>query len=171
MINNFFFDRDGVINLDTKYPYHKSEIKFINDTIKFLEYLTRRKKKIFIITNQSGISRGYYKIEDFLSLNTFFENYFKKNQIKISKTYFCPHLPNKNCKCRKPNNGLLLKAINEFKLNPKSSIMIGDKLSDVLAGINSGFKRNFLVSNKKIKDLKDPRVFQIKNVLEIKKFL
>ena len=170
-IQNFFFDRDGVINVDTSYPYQKSEIKFINETINFLKYLTFKKKKIFIITNQSGINRGYYSTEDFLSLNTFFENYLKKNSIKIYKTYYCPHSPEENCICRKPNNGLIKKALKEFNLRPHDSVMIGDQLSDVYAGIKSGFKLNFLVSRKKTVFFNDKKFLVIKNIDEIKKFL
>jgi len=131
IIENFFFDRDGVINVDTGYPYQKSEIRFINQTVKFLKYLTKKKKRIFIVSNQSGINRGYYTTKDFLSINTFFENYFNLHFIKIDKTYFCPHLPSENCICRKPNNGLIKRAIKEFNLNPKNSVMIGDKVSDI----------------------------------------
>lgn len=170
-IKNFFFDRDGIINVDTSYPYQKSEIKFIDQSIKFLKYLTFRKKKIFIITNQSGINRGYYSTKDFLSLNTFFEDYFKKQSIKIYKTYYCPHLQEENCICRKPNNGLIKKALKEFNLRPHDSVMIGDQLSDVYAGIKSGFKLNFLVSRKKNIIFNDGRILVIKNVDEIRNFL
>ena len=170
-IKNFFFDRDGVINVDTSYPYQKSEIKFINETIKFLKYLTLKKKKIFIITNQSGINRGYYSTKDFLSLNTFFENYLKKQSIKIYKTYYCPHLPEENCICRKPNNGLIKKALKEFNLRPQDSVMIGDQLSDVYTGIKSRFKINFLVSKKKNVSFNNKKFVVIKNINEIKNFL
>lgn len=170
-MKNFFFDRDGIINLDTEYPYHKSEIKFINETIQFLKYLSKKDKKIFIVTNQSGINRGYYKTEDFLTLNTYFEDYFKKNSILISKTYYCPHLPGENCICRKPQNGLIKRALKEFNLSSNDSVMIGDKLSDVNAGINSGFKKNFLVTYKNNIYLKNPKILCVKQIKEIKNFI
>ena len=171
IIKNFFFDRDGIINIDTSYPYQSSEIKFIEDTINLLKYLTKKKRNIFIVTNQSGINRGFYTIKDFLLLNTFFENYFKFKSINITKTYYCPHLPNQNCICRKPKNGLILKALKEFNLKSFNSTMIGDKIIDVEAGINSGFKKNFLISSKKRINVKNPKVLVLKSVKEIKDYL
>jgi len=85
-------------------------------------------------------------MEMFNKLNDWMIAKFKENGVTIEKTYFCPHKPEDHCFCRKPNPGLILNAIHEFQIDPKESIMIGDKNSDIQAAKNAGIPRTFLFS-------------------------
>ena len=100
-----FIDRDGVLVEDTGYVHKIEDFKLVNNTIKGLKLL--KNYKLFIITNQSGIGRGIYKIQDFLKFNNHLINTLKKYNIKIIKTYFCHHKPEDKCNCRKPKTKFL----------------------------------------------------------------
>ena len=96
--------------------------------------------KLFIITNQSGIGRGIYKIQDFLKFNNYLISILKKHNIKIIKTYYCPHKPEDNCDCRKPKTKFLKEAEKELGINLKKSFVVGDRKSDFEMGKNAGCK-------------------------------
>ena len=95
-----FVDRDGVITEDIGYVHKIEDFKLVPNAIEGLKLL--KDYKLFIITNQSGIGRCYYKIEDFLNYNKRVLKELQKHIIKIEKTYYCPHKPEDNCECRKP---------------------------------------------------------------------
>lgn len=138
-----FLDRDGVINRDFGYVYKIEDFKIIPGVLKALKGFLKLNYKIFIITNQSGIQRGYYSLKDFEILTKHMLEIFKKNNIFITKVYYCKHLS--GCENRKPNPGMILRAKKEFNIDLKNSILVGDKQSDIQAGINAGISRNFLV--------------------------
>jgi D-glycero-D-manno-heptose 1,7-bisphosphate phosphatase len=109
---------------------------------------------IIIITNQAGIAKGKYSEEQFLELTKWMENQFLLKGIKIAKTYYCPYHIDAIIKKyrqdsydRKPNPGMILRAIKEFNIDPQNSILIGDKESDIQAGNLASIKNNFLISN------------------------
>lgn len=130
-----FLDRDGIINKDIGYAYKPSDIEFMPGIFQLCETFNQRGYIIIIVTNQSGIARGYYSEDDFQALNRWIEKEFLQRGIHISATYHCPHHPEISgpCDCRKPQAGMLLSAIKHYKIDPQSSIMIGDKLSDMQA--------------------------------------
>lgn len=145
-----FLDRDGVINIDYGYVSRKEEFIFNDDIFKVCREARKKNYKIFIITNQAGIGRGYYTKQEYLNLSMWVESFFQKKEIKIDKTYFCPHHPihglgkyKKDCKYRKPYPGMILRAKCEYKLNIEDSILIGDKISDIEAGDAAGIKKLF----------------------------
>jgi D,D-heptose 1,7-bisphosphate phosphatase len=132
-----FFDRDGVLNYDYGYVYKFKEFNWMKGSLSALKFLTKKKYKIFIITNQSGIARGYFTKKDFLFLNRRIKNFLKKKKIIISKIEYCPHHPTqgigiykKNCKCRKPGNLMIKNIFKKWNINKKESFMIGNKKSD-----------------------------------------
>ena len=128
-------------------------------------YFLAKKYLLFIATNQSGIARGYYKESDFFKLCDYMLKEFTKQGIKIDKIYHCPHL--EGCECRKPKAGMLLKAKDEFNLDMKNSIFIGDNLSDMQAGLNADIGTLILVNEEK----KEGDFFrQFKNLKEILSF-
>ena len=96
-------DRDGTINIDYEYISKVEDFKFLPDSIKALKLLSSTYYKLIIISNQSGIGRGYYTIEDYNKVTNYMLKELKKNNIRIDKIYFCPHAPEENCECRKPN--------------------------------------------------------------------
>ncbi|MDR2081087.1 MAG: D-glycero-beta-D-manno-heptose 1,7-bisphosphate 7-phosphatase [Campylobacteraceae bacterium] len=156
-----FLDRDGVINIDKGYVYKKKDFIFAPDVFETLRYLQSRHYLLFIITNQSGIARGYYTEGDFLKLTKYMMHEFAKRDIKITKLYYCPHTPEENCQCRKPNPKMLLDAQKEFDIDMNASWLIGDKQSDIEAGFNAGIKNTVYLGEGettaayKIKSLKE----------------
>ena len=108
-----FLDRDGTINYDKHYLYKQEDFEFIPGAIEGMQILQSMDYKLIIITNQSGIARGLYAVEDFYKLNEWMLETLVKNGVKIEAVYFCPHLPNASlheyrleCDCRKPALGL-----------------------------------------------------------------
>lgn len=160
-----FLDRDGVINIDKKYVYKIEDFEFCDGIFELCRYFLAKKYLLFIATNQSGIARGYYKESDFFKLCDYMLKEFTKQGIKIDKIYHCPHL--EGCECRKPKAGMLLKAQDEFNLDMKNSIFIGDNLSDMQAGLNADIGTLILVNEEK----KEGDFFrQFKNLKEILSF-
>jgi D-glycero-D-manno-heptose 1,7-bisphosphate phosphatase len=143
-----FLDRDGVVNMETDYVWRVEDFNFVDDIFRLCEKFQTEGYKIFIITNQSGISRGYYSENDFLHLTDWMLARFLENGITISKVYFCPHHPDITgpCNCRKPNPGLIKQAEMEFDIDLSNSILIGDNISDIMAGKNAGVGLNILTT-------------------------
>jgi len=143
-----FLDRDGVINIDYGYVYKVDNFHFRDGIFDFVQKFYKQGFHIFVITNQSGIARGYYLEDDFLTITKFMESEFLKNGIKISKVYYCPCHPNisQNCECRKPKPTMILQAKDEFQIDLSKSILVGDKLSDIESGKRAGVGQNFLLA-------------------------
>ena len=101
--------------------------------------------EIIVITNQSGIGRGYYTQEDFLNLTNWMIKEFNKNKIEILKVYFCPHSPSEDCECRKPKIGMITQSLNDFDIDLQNSWLIGDKTSDIQTAINANIPNKILI--------------------------
>lgn len=143
-----FLDRDGVVNKEINYVNRIEDFNFVDDIFNLCKYFQRAGYKIFIITNQAGISRGYYTENDFLNLTSWMVNRFLENGIDITKVYYCPHHPEITgpCDCRKPNPGMIKQAEIEFDIDVSNSILIGDNISDIMAGKNAGVGLNILTT-------------------------
>jgi D-glycero-D-manno-heptose 1,7-bisphosphate phosphatase len=146
-----FLDRDGVINIDYGYVYKKENFKFVEGifelcrTAKWLGY------SIFVITNQAGIGRGYYTEQDFLNLNDWMCEVFIENGVVIEKVYFCPShaehglgMYKIDSPFRKPGPGMILQAAEEYGIDLSRSVLVGDKETDIQAGIIAGVGCNLL---------------------------
>jgi len=144
-----FLDRDGVINIDKSYVYKIEDFEFTEGIFEVLKTLQDRGYKLFIVTNQSGIGRGYYSEDDFQKLMEYVLKEFEKRDIHIQKVYHCPHYPKNICDCRKPKPGMLLKAKEEFDIDMQNSWMIGDKKSDVEVGKNAGVGKTVFIGENK----------------------
>jgi len=142
-----FLDRDGVINVDKGYVYKKEDFIFAPFVFETLRYFVQKGYLLIIVTNQSGIARGYYSEADFLALNDYMLKEFEREDIKISKVYYCPHAPEADCECRKPHAKMLLDAKAEFDIDLEASWLIGDKESDIEAGLNAGVKNLILLGD------------------------
>ena len=105
--------------------------------------------EIIIITNQSGIGRGYYSNNDFTNLTNWMINEFKKNNVNILKVYHCPHTSDENCNCRKPKIGMIQQSLNDFDIDLENSWLIGDKKSDIETAINANISNKILISQDK----------------------
>ena len=168
-----FLDRDGVINIDKGYVYKWENFEFIKGTIKALKKIQSLQYKIIVVTNQSGIARGFYTESEFQVLNKTFLNYLDSKNIVVNGIYHCPHHPLfskgefSDCYCRKPKPGLFLKAAKENKIVLSESIAIGDKDSDLIAAKKAGIKKRFLIKNNQYKSYSnDLYKSSYKNLLE-----
>ncbi len=165
-IKAVFLDRDGTININKpEYTHKKEDFKLFPETVPALKKLSKTDYKIIIVTNQSGIARGYFKEVEVKKLHKWMASDFKKRGIRIDKVYYCPHGPDDNCFCRKPKPGMLLKANKDFGLNLSKSWFIGDGKVDVIAGREANVK-TIKIGEKTPKDLKLEPNYYAKNVLE-----
>lgn len=155
-----FVDRDGTINKDTVHLFRKEEFEFLPDADKAISDLKKKGYLVIVITNQAGIAKGLYKAEDVDILHDYVDFLLtEKHSVVADSYYYCPHHPKAvidelrlECRCRKPAPGLILKAADEFKkigvtIDFESSFTIGNRISDVLAGINAGTGKNILVGS------------------------
>jgi D-glycero-D-manno-heptose 1,7-bisphosphate phosphatase len=147
-----FLDRDGVVNVDHGYVYQSTGFEFIDGVFSTCKAFYDKGYKIIVVTNQSGIGRGYYTEADFLALTDWMKAQFDAHQVSIADVYFCPHHPKnalpaylKECGCRKPAPGMLLQGINDHNIDPTNSIMVGDKFSDMQAALNANIATKVLV--------------------------
>lgn len=132
-----FLDRDGTINVEKNYLYKVEDFEFLPGVIEGLKLLQDAGFLLIIITNQSGIARGYYTEEDFNRLNNWMLNQLTEYGVNITRVYYCPHLPNAavkeyriDCECRKPKLGMYYQAIHDYDINLGISYVIGDKIRD-----------------------------------------
>ena len=151
-IKTIFLDRDGVINKEVNYLHKIDDFEFIDGIFKTCLYFQNLSYKIIIITNQSGISRGYYSESDYHLVTEWMLSQFAKHNINILDIFHCPHGPNSSCKCRKPMPGMFLNAKTKHNIDMKNSWMIGDKEVDVTAANASGIKSTILVRSGHIID-------------------
>jgi D-glycero-D-manno-heptose 1,7-bisphosphate phosphatase len=156
MVNKaLFLDRDGIINEDSAYVYRSQEFIFVDGIFELCRYFVNQGYRLFIITNQAGIGRGFYSENDFDKLMAWVSEEFAKQNIVIEKSYYCPHHPiagighyKTNCNCRKPEAGMLLAAAKEFDLDLSESLLIGDKTCDIEAGKRAGLKKSYLIKSR-----------------------
>ena len=146
-----FLDRDGVINVDHGYVHKVKDFQFIEGIFEFCRLAAYKGYLLFVITNQAGIGRGYYTEFDFDFLTNWMCKKFLADNVRISKVYYSPFHPvfglgryKKDDESRKPNPGMILQAADEFNLDLKESVLIGDKNTDIQAGQNAGVQTNIL---------------------------
>ena len=132
-----FLDRDGTINVEKDYLYHIEDFEFFPGVINALRLLQDAGYLLIIITNQSGIARGYYNEKDFETLNKWMLGELESRGVHIDAVYYCPHHPEAklekyriDCGCRKPKLGMYEKAVKEFDLDLRNCFAIGDKIRD-----------------------------------------
>jgi D-glycero-D-manno-heptose 1,7-bisphosphate phosphatase len=166
-----FLDRDGVINEESGYTYKIEDFKFIEGVFDALRILKKIGYEFIIISNQSGISRKMYTMDEFNILNKWMIEIFEANQITITDVFICPHGPDDNCKCRKPKAGLFHKAFQKYDINQDLSWMIGDSERDITAADIAGIRNTILVrSGHEIKEDKTKAKYiidSIKNLNQI----
>ncbi len=140
-----FFDRDGTLMKDVGYCSRSGDVELLEGVGKLLPKLKEAGFKIVIVTNQSGIGRGYFTERDFWSVQHELEKQLGPGV--IDATYLCADTPGNESERRKPNPGMLLEAARELGIDLKSSYMVGDKASDIQAGIRAGVKATILFGN------------------------
>ncbi len=133
-----FLDRDGVINVEKNYLHKIEDFELVDGIIELCKHYQNSGYIVVVVTNQSGIARGYYSEDDFSVLSEWMLEYFKSLGVYIAKIYHCPHTDSDNCNCRKPRTGMFLDAKRELNIDMASSIMIGDSERDIVAARDSG---------------------------------
>lgn len=135
-----FLDRDGTIIKNVPYLNDSKKIEFLPYVFEGLKILISNGFNLFIVTNQSGVSRGFIKLKELEEIHKRIKNILKKEGIKIKDIVYCPHLPEDNCNCRKPKTGLIEFLLKKYKIDLKKSYLIGDKDEDILLAKNTGIK-------------------------------
>lgn len=143
-IKTIFLDRDGVINKDIGYLYKINDFLFNDSIFEICSHFEKLGYQIIIVTNQSGIFRNLYSEADYKKLNNWMLHHFRKNNINILSTFHCPHGPESTCNCRKPKPGMLIDAKKKYNIVMKDSWIIGDKESDIIAGLAAGIENTIL---------------------------
>ncbi len=137
-----FLDRDGTINVEKDYVYLWKDWEWLPGAVEALKHLKDMGYLLVVVSNQSGVARGYYREEDIHRLHEKVNQELLKHNVQIDAFYYCPHHAKygdkKECSCRKPNPGLLLRAQKDLGIDLKHSYMIGDKVVDVEAGLSAG---------------------------------
>lgn len=143
-----FLDRDGVVNIEKNYLYKIDDFELMDGIVDVCRFYENQGYIIIIVTNQSGISRGFYTEDDFKHLSEWMIEHFKSLGITITHIYHCPHHESIDgaCECRKPEPGMFLEAQKDFDIDMASSVMIGDNERDVQAAIRAGVTTNILLS-------------------------
>jgi histidinol-phosphate phosphatase family protein len=135
-----FLDRDGTIMEDSNYVGSLDRVILIPCAAAALKRLHKAGYKLFVVTNQSGVARGYFPREAVEQIHAHLDEQFGKVGVWFDRYYVCPHYPEDNCDCRKPKPKFLLEAAREYGLDLSHSFMIGDRSSDLMAGRNAGTK-------------------------------
>ena len=147
-----FLDRDGVINVDHGYTHRIEDFRFIAGSAEALALLQHAGWRLVVVTNQSGIARGLFSSADYERFTAHLRAQLSARGVHLDAVLHCPHLPDASvaayrlaCDCRKPSPGMLLRAARELSLDMASSVIVGDRLSDVRAGRAAGVGRCMLV--------------------------
>ncbi|MEA5000559.1 MAG: D-glycero-beta-D-manno-heptose 1,7-bisphosphate 7-phosphatase [Endomicrobiaceae bacterium] len=135
-----FFDRDGTINHDKHYLSDEKDLKIYSFAKKSILKLQQAGFKIVIVTNQSGIARGFFSEGKLKKIHNKLIALLKEQGIKIDGIYYCPHGPDDICDCRKPKTGMALQAAKDLNIDLQKSYTIGDSVRDYLLGYNFGGK-------------------------------
>lgn len=165
-------DRDGTVIVDP--PDERvdkvEKIELFPDSIEALRYLAENNFAIILITNQASISEGRLDEDGFNRINAKVLEQLSPSGVKILKTYMCPHGPDDGCECRKPKPTMILQAAKDFDLDLPNIYMVGDRHSDILAGVNAGTK-TVLVKTANIDTQAPEATFTAQNLLEAVKYI
>jgi D,D-heptose 1,7-bisphosphate phosphatase len=135
-----FVDRDGTINVDVHYLDNPDNFEMYPGVQIGMKKLQEHGFKIIVITNQSGIGRGYLTEEQLSDVHEKMKQEFQKVGVTLDGIYYCPHHPEDKCNCRKPNTGLFEKSLPEHNINVEKSYMLGNSIIDIEAGKRIGVK-------------------------------
>lgn len=142
-----FFDRDGVLNEDIGYLYRPEDFRWIPGAKETIRHFNEKGWFVFVITNQSGVARGYYREDDIHKLHQWMQEELAGVGAHIDAFYHCPHHPDgideqyrSACSCRKPETGMITQAVSEWPIDLTRSLMVGDKESDMECAYKAGIR-------------------------------
>lgn len=166
-----FLDRDGTINIEKNYLYKIEDFEFLPGVFEALKLIQKKGYLLIIISNQSGIGRGFYTEKDFEVLTDWMLKKLKLEGIIINGIYYCPHHPNAskqkykiNCRCRKPGIAMFEKAIEDFNIELEKSYVVGDKFRDCKICMQSKCKGFLIGENEKIDLIDQVKGHKFKNI-------
>jgi len=165
-----FLDRDGVITKEPPYYAHRiDQLELIPKSAEAIMLLNKNGFKVIIVSNQSGVARGYYQEKDIKIYNMAMKKKLEEGSAYIDAIYYCPHYSEAtiekykiDCECRKPKPGMLRQAEKDLNLNLKRSFLIGDKMSDIEAGYRAGCKTILVLTGQGNDELKKNLKMKIK---------
>jgi len=165
-----FLDRDGVITKEPPYYAHKIEqLELIPKSAEAIKLLNESRFKVIVVSNQSGVARGYYREKDIEIYNRAMQKKIEEKNAYIDAIYYCPHYPKAtikeyriDCDCRKPKPGMLKRAKKDLDLDLKCSFLVGDKMSDIEAGYRAGCKTILVLTGQGNDELKKISEMDIK---------
>src|SRR5215472_8332680 len=154
-----FLDRDGVINVDRGYIHQLDQFEFVPGIFELARFWTNEMRRpIVVVTNQSGIGRGYFDEFAHKDLTRWMCDRFEAEHTAIARVYHCPYHPlhgigeyRRDHPWRKPNPGMILQAVSDLDLDPAQSAILGDKMSDIQAGVAAGIGLRILVASQDAK--------------------
>jgi len=169
-----FLDRDGVINVDHGYVHSAENFEFVDGIFDLVRAACKVGYRVVVVTNRAGIGRGYYSQSQFNDLTVWMCAQFQKYGAHIDRVYFSPYHPTagvgeyrKYEDTRKPGPGMILRARRELDLSLENSILVGDKPSDILAGITAGVRTNVLFTNDAIAELAGLDYLTVRDLREV----
>ncbi len=145
-----FLDRDGIINRNFGYVHAPEQFEWVEGIVSLCRAACAKGYTLIIVTNQSGIARGYYSREHYRAFARWIEHQLWQKGVRIRHTYHCPHHPRVEgpyalpCACRKPRPGMLIRAARDWDIDLNRSLMVGDSMSDVQAALRAGLKHGIL---------------------------
>ena len=160
-----FLDRDGVINEETGYLIHPRDVRFVPGLFPLLRSAQEFGYQLVVVTNQSGIARGFYTEADFIALMDWMRAELSSEQITLDAVYFCPYHPEhgvgefrREHTDRKPGPGMLLRAAADLSLDLNQSLLVGDRCSDIAAANAAGLRQAFLLEGTETKPCPGPHL-------------
>lgn len=178
-----FLDRDGTIVVGVDYLNDPRQLRLLPNSSKGIKEFNKHGYLVIIVTNQSGIARGYFDEKRLEEINEELKNILSAEGAIIDAIYYCPHMPEEEmgdpenaCRCRKPSPQMLLNAAKDFNIELRESIMVGDTPADILTGKNAGCLTVLIEKDREFydyrKDMDDIQPdFIAKDLLEVSGFL
>ena len=160
-----FLDRDGTINVDNGYVHKKEDFKLLGGVVEGLKLLQDNGFLLIIITNQSGIARGMFSEAKYLEFQDWIAEELAKRDVKINATYYCPHMDEDECTCRKPKLALFEQAAQEWEIDWEESYAIGDNERDLKICTSTATK-GYLISHERNKNILEPEICIVKSLWE-----
>lgn len=147
-----FLDRDGTINVEVDYLHEPDKLVFVDGAIEALAMLKAQGYRLIVISNQSGIGRGYFAAQEVEQLHAYMNRILRAHGAAVDAFYYCPHVEQNRCTCRKPRTGLIDRAAAEWDIDLAHSYMVGDREADVMTAINAGCGYGLVLSGYAVPD-------------------
>ena len=142
-----FLDRDGTMAEDVSYCRRPEDFRLLRNTAKAIKLLNECGFKVIVVTNQSGVGRGYFTEEALAQIHEKMKRELARQGARVDAIYYCPHHPDDNCDCRKPKPGMMRQAVKDYHIDLERSFVMGDMLSDIAMGKATGC-RTILIGNR-----------------------